>query len=328
DSGRTQALIKEREAQAKAAGLMYDYAKETTALKITELYLQLANLEEIAEVYRQKELFLEAQHTKMELFWKAGRIALDTLEKTRAALAEVRYRNAELAWQQLQVRNLLIQLTGERVEKITPVTFKNPVPSQTSNRADIAALQEELVAAKERTKQAKSADGPTVTLDDTLSYTQYPGFSPVKMSIGGKTVVFDQPELQNRLALNLQISLYDFGAIKAESEAARLNELAATAKLQDAKEKQDLERQTALKSLEAAAVKLTAAQHYLTAAQTSFEAARRRFEAQVSDHVAFLDALTQHYEAQALLVQARNALELEKARYYYTTGTPIKEMIQ
>ncbi|MBD3793346.1 MAG: TolC family protein, partial [Campylobacterales bacterium] len=60
----------------------------------------------------------------------------------------------------------------------------------------------------------------------------------------------------------------------------------------------------------------------------TYKLVKQKFHVNLVDNVAYLDALTQKYDAQANLQIAYNNYEIDKANYYYQAGIPLEEKIQ
>lgn len=321
DAGRTHALITQKKALATKAGHELSYQKESIALQVSQLYFQLLSLAEEKKLKEQKIAYLAKSLEKMTLYYNAGKVALDTLEQIRASYEQARFELENTAYATLQNRNTLTVLTGSVPGELNPAGYQEPGEAAHGTRYDLLALQESLKAAQAYADNADMAYWPRLMIEDSFTRSEYPGFSPASPFVV-------MPETQNKLTVAFSMPLFDFFGASHEAQAARYQALAVEAQTAEKERTLKLDEETARLGLEAARTRLEAAARYLEASRRSFEVAEKRFEAQMSDHVAYLNATTKHYEAQSLYAQAKNGYELEKARYYYTIGITLKEMIR
>jgi outer membrane protein TolC len=134
-------------------------------------------------------------------------------------------------------------------------------------------------------------------------------------------------ETQNIAALNLSWSLFDFGAISKSYESKFEEYLSKRSTLEQEKHKADVDLRLAKKSLDIAKLKSAASKAALDAASETYSLVKVRYENRTVDNVAYLQALSEKFDAQRDYERSLLDIEIKKAELIYYSGKDIKEFL-
>ena len=191
---------------------------------------------------------------------------------------------------------------------------------QKSPRFDIQALDLSTQSKQSVAQAQKSGYYPTITLDNTFNYYDN--------NYDRKINDTDINNHQNIASANMKWNLFSFGQTKYQYESKQKEYLASRSNFEYEKNKADVDLQLALKSYNIAKAKIKSTEATLKAAQSAYEIIKSKFENGLIDNVAFLQSLTEKYDAISQHKKAINDLEVKKATIIYHSGEKLQEYIR
>ena len=320
DGGKKYDIYDGYETNIKSGEKSLDALKNNLSLTVIQYYFDYLSLEAQKDA-KQKEIEqLTAQEDRIGRFYNAGTTTEDELQKIVSRLQNAIVELQEIELNIITITHNLEYITGTQVsitdgsklEDINNFIQKNP-------RFDIQAL-DFVTQSKQSVAQAqKSGYYPTITLDNTFNYYD---------NNYDKFIDTDSNNHQNVASANMKWNLFSFGQTKYQYESKQKEYLASRSNFEYEKNKADVDLQLALKSYNIAKAKIKSTEATLKAAQSAYEIIKSKFENGLIDNVAFLQSLTEKYDAISQHKKAINDLEVKKATIIYHSGEKLQEYIR
>ena len=320
DGGKKYDIYDGYETNIKSGEKSLDALKNNLSLTVIQYYFDYLSLEAKKDA-KQKEIEqLTAQEDRIGRFYNAGTTTEDELQKIVSRLQNAIVELQEIELNIITITHNLEYITGTQVsikdgsklQDINNLIQKNP-------RFDIQAL-DFVTQSKQSVAQAqKSGYYPTVTLDNTFNYYD---------NNYDKFIDTDSNNHQNVASANMKWNLFSFGQTKYQYESKQKEYLASRSNFEYEKNKADVDLQLALKSYNIAKAKIKSTEATLKAAQSAYEIIKSKFENGLIDNVAFLQSLTETYDAISQHKKAINDLEVKKATIIYHSGEKLQEYIR
>ena len=320
DGGKKYDIYDGYETNIKSGEKSLDALKNNLSLTVIQYYFDYLSLEAKKDA-KQKEIEqLTAQEDRIGRFYNAGTTTEDELQKIVSRLQNAIVELQEIELNIITITHNLEYITGTQVsitdgsklEDINNLIQKNP-------RFDIQAL-DFVTQSKQSVAQAqKSGYYPTVTLDNTFNYYD---------NNYDKFIDTDSNNHQNVASANMKWNLFSFGQTKYQYESKQKEYLVSRSNFEYEKNKADVDLQLALKSYNIAKAKIKSTEATLKAAQSAYEIIKSKFENGLIDNVAFLQSLTEKYDAISQHKKAINDLEVKKATIIYHSGEKLQEYIR
>jgi len=320
DGGKRSDTFKSYDSSIKSSEESIIAIKNQIALDVTTYYYNYLSLVSTKEA-KQKEIEqLNAQYKRLKKYLDVGTTTEDELEKI---ISRVESANVNLHEIELQLQTILHNLnyiTGVDVS-IEEGSFINEfeqLPTQ-SNRPDIKSLEYNLDTLLTNANKEKSGYLPTINLENT--YTKY--------DLDYKNSSYDSNlNDQNIASINLTWNIFSFGETKNKYESQYKKYLSQKSRYMYEKNKANVDLQLALKSYDIAKLKVKSAQSGLKAANSAYEVIKSKYENGLIDNVAYLESLTEKYNAISVLKAAQYDIEIKKANVVYNSGNNLKEYIK
>ena len=320
DGGKKYDIYDGYETNIKSGEKSLDALKNNLSLTVIQYYFDYLSLEAKKDA-KQKEIEqLTAQEDRIGRFYNAGTTTEDELQKIVSRLQNAIVELQEIELNIITITHNLEYITGTQVsikdgsklQDINNLIQKNP-------RFDIQAL-DFVTQSKQSVAQAqKSGYYPTITLDNTFNYYD---------NNYDKFIDTDSNNHQNVASANMKWNLFSFGQTKYQYESKQKEYLASRSNFEYEKNKADVDLQLALKSYNIAKAKIKSTEATLKAAQSAYEIIKSKFENGLIDNVAFLQSLTEKYDAISQHKKAINDLEVKKATIIYHSGEKLQEYIR
>ena len=320
DGGKKYDIYDGYETNIKSGEKSLDALKNNLSLTVIQYYFDYLSLEAKKDA-KQKEIEqLTAQEDRIGRFYNAGTTTEDEFQKIVSRLQNAIVELQEIELNIITITHNLEYITGTQVsitdgsklEDINNLIQKNP-------RFDIQAL-DFVTQSKQSVAQAqKSGYYPTITLDNTFNYYD---------NNYDKFIDTDSNNHQNVASANMKWNLFSFGQTKYQYESKQKEYLASRSNFEYEKNKADVDLQLALKSYNIAKAKIKSTEATLKAAQSAYEIIKSKFENGLIDNVAFLQSLTEKYDAISQHKKAINDLEVKKATIIYHSGEKLQEYIR
>ena len=320
DGGKKYDIYDGYETNIKSGEKSLDALRNDLSLTVIQYYFDYLSLEAKKDA-KQKEIEqLTAQEDRIGRFYNAGTTTEDELQKIVSRLQNAIVELQEIELNIITITHNLEYITGTQVsikdgsklQDINNLIQKNP-------RFDIQAL-DFVTQSKQSVAQAqKSGYYPTITLDNTFNYYD---------NNYDKFIDTDSNNHQNVASANMKWNLFSFGQTKYQYESKQKEYLASRSNFEYEKNKADVDLQLALKSYNIAKAKIKSTEATLKAAQSAYEIIKSKFENGLIDNVAFLQSLTEKYDAISQHKKAINDLEVKKATIIYHSGEKLQEYIR
>ena len=321
DGGKKYDIYDGYETDIKSGEKSLDALKNNLSLTVIQYYFDYLSLEAKKDA-KQKEIEqLTAQEDRIGRFYKAGTTTEDELQKIVSRLQNAIVELQEIELNIITITHNLEYITGTQVS-ITDGSKLEDINNliQKSPRFDIQALDLSTQSKQSVAQAQKSGYYPTITLDNTFNYYDN--------NYDRKINDTDINNHQNVASANMKWNLFSFGQTKYQYESKQKEYLASRSNFEYEKNKADVDLQLALKSYNIAKAKIKSTEATLKAAQSACEIIKSKFENGLIDNVAFLQSLTEKYDAISQHKKAINDLEVKKATIIYHSGEKLQEYIR
>ena len=321
DGGKKYDIYDGYETNIKSGEKSLDALKNNLSLTVIQYYFDYLSLEAKKDA-KQKEIEqLTAQEDRIGRFYNAGTTTEDELQKIVSRLQNAIVELQEIELNIITITHNLEYITGTQVS-ITDGSKLEDINNliQKSPRFDIQALDFETQSKQSIAQAQKSGYYPTITLDNTFNYYDN--------NYDRKINDTDINNHQNVASANMKWNLFSFGQTKYQYESKQKEYLASRSNFEYEKNKADVDLQLALKSYNIAKAKIKSTEATLKAAQSAYEIIKSKFENGLIDNVAFLQSLTEKYDAISQHKKAINDLEVKKATIIYHSGEKLQEYIR
>ena len=321
DGGKKYDIYDGYETNIKSGEKSLDALKNNLSLTVIQYYFDYLSLEAKKDA-KQKEIEqLTAQEDRIGRFYKAGTTTEDELQKIVSRLQNAIVELQEIELNIITITHNLEYITGTQVS-ITDGSKLEDINNliQKSPRFDIQALDLSTQSKQSIAQAQKSGYYPTITLDNTFNYYDN--------NYDRKINDTDINNHQNVASANMKWNLFSFGQTKYQYESKQKEYLASRSNFEYEKNKADVDLQLALKSYNIAKAKIKSTEATLKAAQSAYEIIKSKFENGLIDNVAFLQSLTEKYDAISQHKKAINDLEVKKATIIYHSGEKLQEYIR
>ncbi|WP_148625160.1 TolC family protein [Aliarcobacter cryaerophilus] len=321
DGGKKYDIYDGYETDIKSGEKSLDALKNDLSLTVIQYYFDYLSLEAQKDA-KQKEIEqLTAQEDRIGRFYKAGTTTEDEFQKIVSRLQNAIVELQEIELNIITITHNLEYITGTQIsikdgsklQDINNLIQKNP-------RFDIQALDLSTQSKQSIAQAQKSGYYPTITLDNTFNYYDN--------NYDRKINDTDINNHQNVASANMKWNLFSFGQTKYQYESKQKEYLASRSNFEYEKNKADVDLQLALKSYNIAKAKIKSTEATLKAAQSAYEIIKSKFENGLIDNVAFLQSLTEKYDAISQHKKAINDLEVKKATIIYHSGEKLQEYIR
>ncbi|MDQ1339617.1 MAG: hypothetical protein QG567_770, partial [Campylobacterota bacterium] len=318
DGFKRENILDEKEMEFLASQKKSDFFKKSLALDVSELFFAILNTKEELKAKEQKGIQLEAQVNRLQKFYEAGSVTLDSVEKIKASKAMNDYEIEMILMNLKSLEYKLKNIAGAEFQELQKSSVLEPQIKEFETRDDLAAMEYDVKALEYKAKQANSDYYPSVFIEDTYSSFDYVDANPM----------IDMVDNQNKITIGASMTLFDFFSKSKEKEIVELNSKKAKNSYEFYKKEAKDELKLAIESLNTAKKKISAANSRLIAANKTYELISQKFGANLVDNVTYLDALSEKYSAESLYQQSLNNYEYEKLSYYFYASEDIKEFIK
>lgn len=321
DGGKKYDIYDGYETNIKSGEKSLDALRNDLSLTVIQYYFDYLSLEAKKDA-KQKEIEqLTAQEDRIGRFYNAGTTTEDELQKIVSRLQNAIVELQEIELNIITITHNLEYITGTQVS-ITDGSKLEDINNliQKSPRFDIQALDLSTQSKQSVAQAQKSGYYPTITLDNTFNYYDN--------NYDRKINDTDINNHQNVASANMKWNLFSFGQTKYQYESKQKEYLASRSNFEYEKNKADVDLQLALKSYNIAKAKIKSTEATLKAAQSAYEIIKSKFENGLIDNVAFLQSLTEKYDAISQHKKAINDLEVKKATIIYHSGEKLQEYIR
>ncbi len=313
--------IEQSKTQVSLADKQYHLAQQALILRTTQAYFDVLIAQDKIDLIGAQKTAILGQLEQAKANFDVGTSTITDVNEAQArhdliiALEIAAKNEAEIAQRAIQA------LTNEMPRKLA--TVKSDIQVQPLDKAmqdwqQVAMqnnlniqIQQDAAKLSEQELERTNA-GHLPTLDAIASY----GSSYLN---GGSSGVGN--DLQNAtIGLQLQIPLYQGGAISSRARQAVLNKQKALDDVEIARRQTDLETQRAYLNLNTSIAQVKALEQALTSSQSQLDSTKLGYEVGVRTSVDVLNAQQQFYAAKRDLLQARYAYLVNIIRLKAASG--------
>lgn len=321
DGGKKYDTFDSYEATIKSQGSSLQDQTNQIALQVTNYYYSYLSLEAQKEAKLKEIEQLEAQYKRLKRFFDAGTVTEDEVQKI---ISRVESANVDLHEIELNIQTIIHNLeyvVGKSVTIEKGSEVKEYISTETKLRADIKALEFQLESLLATAKGTKSGYWPNLTFNDTYARND---LNYDSSDYKGSSDEYNQ----NIASLNLSWKIFDFGKTSREYQAAYKKYLALRSQYEYEKNKANVDLNLAIKAFNIGKLKIKSAKAGLNAANSAYEVIKSKYQNGLVDNVAYLEALTEKYDAQSVLETAEYDLEIKKANIIYYSGEILEEFVK
>lgn len=321
DGGKKSDVYSSYESTIKSGERNLEALKNDLSLTVTNYYYNYLSLIAKKETKVQEITELTAQKDRISRFYDAGSTTEDELQKIISRVENANVTLKEIELQIMTIIHNLEYITGDQVT-ISEGSKINILEENKEKklRFDIQALEYDIKTKQSNANAQKSDYLPKFTLDNTLSYTD--------SNYSNKNLDPNGPDHQNVASANMKWNLFSFGETKHKVESKQKEYLSTKLRYEYEKNKANVDLQLALKAYDISLAKIKSTEANIKAAQSAYEIIKSKFENGLIDNVAFLQSLTEKYDAISQHKTALNDLEIKKANIIYHSGEKIQEYIK
>lgn len=321
DGGKKSDVYDSYESTIKSTEESVEALKNDISLTVINYYFDYLSLISQKDAKLKEIEQLDSQMERLSRFLKAGTTTEDEVQKIISRVENAKVNLQEIELQIITILHNLEYITGTKIDITAGSNIKESEKvSQNSERFDIKSLEFDLQTKLSNSRAEKSGYLPTVTLDNT--YTYYDS------NFDDKAYENNAIDHQNILSANLKWNIFSFGETKYKYESKYKEYLASKLKYEYEKNKANVDLQLALKAYNIAKAKIKSAEANLKAAESAYEVIKSKYENGLIDNVAYLESLTEKFDAISQLKTSINDLEIKKANIIYHNGEKLEEYIK
>jgi len=322
DGGKKSYTQKQKEEELNGANFSYKEDAKSILLSITEDFFNLKSLHASLAARQEASQAVKAQLERIKAFYDAKLATSDDVDRLQSAYDRNIYAMESLKFQILSLKKFLELKVGKAVGKLEDSKFKKLQRVQNDLLDGIKAMQSNKKALKNLSETIDSYYYPNIRLEDTYSAYGYQD----KPTFGGQPI--EQLENQNTLMATLNFRAFDFGTIKEQKEALKLQADALHEKIIYKSKEQQMQLELAKRRIQTVELNIKSSHSALKAATSALKTITKKYKAGIVDNVVYLDALSSRTEAKALYEKSLNDLEIAYAIYYYYNSKNLQEYLQ
>jgi len=133
---------------------------------------------------------------------------------------------------------------------------------------------------------------------------------------------------QNEIMATVSLRVFDFGTLKEQKEAVKLQADALNQQVIYKSKEQQMQLELAQQRIQTAKLNIKSSKSALKAAKSALKTITEKYNVGIVDNVVHLDALSSKTEAKARYEKSLNDLEIAYGIYYYYNNENLEELIQ
>lgn len=323
DGGRKYDTYDSYESSIKSGEKSLDALKNDISLTVITYYFDYLSYIAQKDAKLKEIEQLDAQMERLSRYFKAGTTTEDEVQKIISNVEVAKVELKEIDLNIITILHNLEYITGTKVD-ITSGSNVDELQDvkDESARFDIQSLEYDTQTRLSNAKAEKSGYLPTVTLDNTFTYYDR------DYNFKSNESAISDIDHQNVVSANLKWNIFSFGETKYKYEAKFKEYLASKLNLEYEKNKANVDLQLALKAYEIAKAKVISAQANLKAADSAYTIIKSKYENGLVDNVAFLQSLSEKFDALSRYRTSLNDIEIKRANIIYQSGEKLEEYIK
>jgi len=328
DGGKKSYTEKQKESEHKAASFTYKETKKSILLSIAQDYYNLKSLNSALQARIEASKAVKAQLQRVQQFYDAQLATSDDVDRLQSAYDSNIYAIESIKFQITALRKTLELKVGKKIDSLENSVFEKRSESTAEELDSIQALKFNKNALQNLSETVDSYYYPTIHIQDT--YSVYGYNDKPTMNIPGSPVAVPITLLdnQNEIMATVGIRLFDFGRLKEQKEAIKLQADALNQQIIYKSKEQKMQQELALQRIHTAELNIKSAKSALKAATSALKTITEKYNAGIVDNVVYLDALSSKTEAEATYEKSLNNLEIAYAIYYYYNNKNLEEYLK
>ena len=300
--------IEQSKTQVSQADKQYHLSQQTLILRTTQAYFDVLLAQDKIDLIAAQKVAILGQLDQAKATFEVGTATVTDVNEAQARYDLILAQEIAAINEHEIAKRAVEAITGGVPDKLATVKADIQVAALAQNMQDwqqvaaqnnlnIAIQQDALKLAEQEVERANAGHLPT--LDGVASYAyNYANGSPSVFSAGN--------ELKNAtIGLQLEIPLYQGGAISSRARQAVLNKQKALDDVEIARRQSDLETQRAYFNLSSSIALVKALDQSLISSQSQLDSTKLGYEVGVRTSVDVLNAQQQLFSAKRDLLQAR-----------------------
>ncbi len=300
--------IEQSKTQVSQADKQYHLSQQTLILRTTQAYFDVLLAQDKIDLIIAQKAAILSQLEQAKVTFEVGTATVTDVNEAQARYDLILAQEIAAINEYEIAKRAVEAITGSVPSKLATVkadiqvttlqqTMQDWQQVGSQNNLNIAIQQDALKLAEQEVERANAGHLPT--LDGVASYAySYANGSPSVFSAGN--------ELKNAtIGLQLEIPLYQGGAISSRARQAVLNKQKALDDVEIARRQTDLETQRAYFNLSSSIAQVKALDQALISSQSQLDSTKLGYEVGVRTSVDVLNAQQQLFSAKRDLLQAR-----------------------
>ncbi len=307
--------------QVSIADKQYHLSQQNLILRTTQAYFNVLIAQDKIELIKAQKTAILSQLEQAKITFEVGTATITDVNEAQARFDLVVAQEIAAVNEYQIAQHEIEQITGEMPSALATVksdiqvntlnqSMQNLLDVALQNNLNIAIQQHNLKLAEQDVAFNKAAHMPT--LDAVANYTD--------TYTNGGLNGFGNEFSSASIGLQLQIPLYQGGAISSRVRQALLNQQKAKDDIEIARRQTDLETQRAYLNLSSSVAQIKALEQALISSQSQLDSTKLGYEVGVRISVDVLNAQQQLFSAKRDLLQARYNYLVNIIRLKSATG--------
>ncbi len=321
DGGKKSYTKKQKKDEVSAAKFSYKENAKSMLLGITKDFYNLRSLYASLSAREEASYAVKAQLKRMQAFYDAKLATSDDVDRLQSAYDRNIYAIESLKFQILSLKKALELKVGSSIQTLDNSKFKKVLTQESGELDSIQAMRSNKNALKNLSETIDSYYYPNIKVEDTYTFYGYQD----KPTFGGQTI--KQLDSQNTIMATLNLRLLDFGTLREQKEALKLQADALHEQIIYKSKEQKMQLELSRKRIQTAQLNIKSSRSALKAATSALKTITEKYNAGIVDNVVYLDALSSRTEAKSLHEKSLNDLEIAYAIYYYYNSKNLEEYL-
>ena len=307
--------------QVSIADKQYHLSQQNLILRTTQAYFNVLIAQDKIELIKAQKTAILSQLDQAKITFEVGTATITDVNEAQARFDLVVAQEIAAINEYQIAQHEIEQITGELPSTLATVksdiqvntvnqSMQNLLDVALQNNLNIAIQQDNLKLAEQNVAFNKAAHMPI--LDAVANYTD----TYTNGGLNGFGNEFNSASI----GLQLQIPLYQGGAVSSRVRQALLNQQKAKEDVEIARRQTDLETQRAFLNLSSSVAQIKALEQALISSQSQLDSTKLGYEVGVRISVDVLNAQQQFYSAKRDLLQARYNYLVNIIRLKSATG--------
>ncbi len=322
DGGKKSYTKKQKTNEHQSALYSSKDTQKSILLTIAQDYFNLKSLKSSLKARVEAAQAVKAQLERMQHFYEAELATSDDVDRLQSAYDSNIYAIESIKFQIKALKKSLEIKVGKKVPSLGNSTFQKILQQNKKELDSIQALKYNKTALLNLSQTVDSYYYPTVHIEDTYSVYKYKD----EPTMANRPI----PLLanQNEIMATVGLRLFDFGTLKEQKEAIKLQADALNEQIIYKSKEQQMQLELSLDRIHTANLNIKSSKSALKAAKSALKTITEKYSAGIVDNVVYLDALSSKTQAQAVYKKALNDLEIAYAIYYYYSNKNIEEFLE